>query len=186
VAKKTYKDFVNLTAEEIKAKSRKQQRLPAMAFYIQNDYSLEEVSELLNIPFGTIKDWAKKDEWAKTKEEIENNIKQNMKTIIEKKHTKQLVQTASNLLQKFAEAVENVNTQLVTTKDVKQLSEALEKSYKMLSTLNVIEEPAQKVQMEHSGEVKHDISEYERKLNKFNSMLDAIFKKEEEGGDSEG
>ncbi|GLB58666.1 hypothetical protein [Cytobacillus sp. NCCP-133] len=175
--KETYKDHLNKTVAEILAMERRKRRLPAMAVYLNNfDMSVQDVAELLDIPEGTAKDWSSKDEWHKTREEIKENIKNKMKVSAETEHVQLYGIILSNLLHKFMEASMNPNVKVMDIRDMKFLAEALEKNYKILGLLNVIEEPVQKV--EHSGEVtqNHNVSEYERKLDKFNSMLGIISK----------
>ncbi|SDG73855.1 Putative ATPase subunit of terminase (gpP-like) [Aneurinibacillus thermoaerophilus] len=150
--KDSYKNHLNKTVEQILALPRRQRRFPAMALYLQNfDMSVQEVAELLDIPEGTAKDWAAKDEWAKTREEIKEKIKDKIKVTAETEHTKIIMQIISNLLQKFLEASLNPNVKVIDIRDLKFLSEALEKNYKILGLLNVIEEPTQKHEVEYKG-----------------------------------
>jgi hypothetical protein len=148
-----------------------------MAVYINNlDMSVKDVYELLEIKEGTAKDWAEKDGWTKIRNEIKENIKNKMAETAEYKHTQVLLEVNTNLLEIMLEATLKLNLQLVTTKDIKDLSDTLKKNYEMLGMLKAIEAPATKV--EHSGEVTqhHTVSEYERKLDKFSNMIDSLSK----------
>lgn len=185
MARKTYKDYLDKTVEEIKRTTRKGagRRLPAMALYLQDfSLSVQDVAELLEIRPGTAIRWSTEDEWNKNREQIKENIKKEILDTAQTKHAKQLQQAISNLILSLVESSDQIP--VLEMKDIKSLVDSIEKLYKIFGDLHIIERQAEKVELEHKGEIKHN-NRYEQHIDKFSEMLDEILPQEEEEDNEE-
>jgi len=188
MAKQTYYDFLNTSIEDMKSLTGKKRRLAAMALYLRDpDLSIEKVSEVLNYPLGTLKGWAEDDKWKQRRDEDKLKQIEELREEINKGKIGDLVTLFSNHLTRAINSSTDESIKIMDIADQKKNIEILKEVINMLEKLQLIDGATQKVQMEHKGSIEQNVnvSEYEKKLNKFEDMLNIISapKEGEENGE---
>ncbi|WP_010174866.1 hypothetical protein [Bacillus coahuilensis] len=140
--------------DEVKKLPKKspKRRVAAMAIYLANPHlSVEKVAELLEWPYGTLNDWAAQDGWKKERDELFEDIKKDVREEIKNEFSYQLYKVASTLLERILESVLNPNMKINDIRELKVAMDTLKENIKIMSSTQLIEEPADK--HEHTHEV---------------------------------
>jgi len=141
----------------------------ALSYYINEDCTLKEVSIDLNIPMGTINRWSQIYEWGKKKEEHKKRLEEELEKKLREGKIKEhlrLIEDFKTLYGKYMDKALNTditNVQILESKDLKTLIDAISRITSDYKELLRIEGTKQKV--EHSGAIEIEINTVDTPIN---------------------